>query len=280
MAARKNTLSVMMVHAPCALDTITRKDASGTPLKMCDPNTGGPVKQVYLNEETEETFTKGELGRAVEVSKGAYRQIDQATLNDIEGFGKLESIEIESTAKVEQIPIERIVDAHYVQPDGGSLKPLALIYEALRQTDRTATAKMSVGTRQRLVTLVARPEGLLALTLLFDAAVKEAGEDVRCVVDAVPELSVTEIQHAVELMDALDDDGAMFVSAADDLVSKREEIVQAVLSSTEIPTVTSAVEVPVTAAQDLDAAIRESLAKAKPKGKAKKKAAKRKKVAA
>src|SRR5437870_2569679 len=96
--ARKTNLSVALIHAPVSLNQAKKRDPSSV-IKMCDPVTGGPVRQVYLNADGEE-FSKGDLGRAVVEGSGksaTYRMIPPAALAAIEGVDRNVNIEIVET---------------------------------------------------------------------------------------------------------------------------------------------------------------------------------------
>ena len=177
MAARpswQGHLKLSLVTCPVALYNGT--SATGDiHFNLLNPATMNRIKMVTTDPETG-PIERSELVKGYQVEKDRY-----IILTDEE----IKSVRLEST---KSINIERFVDAdeidrlywndpYYLVPNGDlGLEAYAVIREAMRQSNKIALARVVMHTRERLIGLEPRDNGIVAYTLRTRDEVKQPAE--------------------------------------------------------------------------------------------------------
>lgn len=120
-------------------------------------------------------------------------------------------------------------DAHFVQPQDGAAGSLAVLLDAMRKNKRVAVVRWGAGSRQRLGILQVRDDrALVVQTVPFAADIAEPDDEVL----APSEVKVTAkaAKLGKQLVERLDGDGSTLATAEDEAVSRRRELVDALLS--------------------------------------------------
>ncbi len=184
MAARptwSGHLRLSLVTCPVALYNATTT-AGDVHFNLLNPKTGSRIKMVTVDAETGETLNRSDLIKGYEVEKGRY-----VTLTNEE----IASVKLESTRVID---IERFVDAddidrlywdkpYYMVPDGKlGAEAFAVIREAMERSNQVALGRVVMHTRERLVALEPRGNGIMATTLRVADEVRSADD----VFDGIP----------------------------------------------------------------------------------------------
>jgi len=156
-------LRLSLVACPVSLYTAT-SSASDIRFHLINPKTGNRIRTQVVDPETGEVDRKT-LVRGFEIEKDRYLLLT----ND-----EIKSVRLEST---ETIDIERFVDSaeidriwwndpYYLAPDGkAGIDAYIVIREAMDQSGKIALGRVVIGTRERLVAIEPRGEGMLVTTL-------------------------------------------------------------------------------------------------------------------
>ncbi len=167
MAARpvwEGHLRLSLVSCPVALYGATSR-AGDVRFNLINPETGNRVRMVTVDAETGEDLQRGDLVKGYEIEKGRY-----VLLTDEE----IRAIRLESTRTID---IERFVDAatidriwwdepYYLIPsDKPGAQAFAVIREAMEKAGRIGLGRVVMHTRERIVAIEPRGEGLLVTTL-------------------------------------------------------------------------------------------------------------------
>jgi DNA end-binding protein Ku len=195
MAAARPTwqghLRLSLVTCPVALYTAT-SSASDVHFHMLNPKTGSRVKMVTTDPETG-PVNRSSLVKGFEIEKGRY-----ITVTDEE----IQSVRLESTKTID---IERFVDVddidrlywndpYYLVPDGKiAAEAYAVIREAMAQSGRIALGRVVLHTRERLLALEPRSNGIVAYSLRTRGEVRDAADYFRDIPDASPDAGMVEI---------------------------------------------------------------------------------------
>jgi DNA end-binding protein Ku len=167
-------LKLSLVTCPVALYTGVRR-AGDVHFNMLSAKTHNRIRMIPTDPE------KGPIDRA-DIVKGYEIDKDRYVIVTNE---EIAAVRLESTRTIE---IERFVDVadidrmywnepYFLLPDGKmALEAYAVIREAMKRTDRIALGRVVMHTRERLVAIEPRDEGLLAYTLRTKDEVRDPAE--------------------------------------------------------------------------------------------------------
>lgn len=163
---------------------------------LINPATGNRIRTQAVDPETGEVDRKT-LVRGFEIDKDHY-----LLLTDDE----IKSVRLEST---ETIDIERFVDGaeidriwwndpYYLAPDGkAGIDAYVVIRAAMRQSGKVALGRVVIGTRERLVAIEPRGEGMLVTTLRSHDEVRDAAPFFESVPAKPPDPRMIEIAEKI-----------------------------------------------------------------------------------
>ncbi len=221
-----------------------------------------------------------EIVKAFEFAKGQYVVVDDAEREKLLPEDD-KAIEIDTFIRPDDIdPIYYGDRSYYLVPDGRvAQKPYAVLQRVMAERGRYAVARVVMSGRGQVV-LVRPLDGLLAMTVLnYDEQVKKPAE----FADDVPDVSVAakELELAESLVDASTTKHFDFSDYRDEYTERLTRMLEAKSSGKKVVRARREDEPAVLNLMD---ALRQSLARTKPKGPAKvgvrgKKAAKPKKGA-
>jgi DNA end-binding protein Ku len=167
-------LKLSLVSCPVALYTATNA-AGDVHFHLINPKTNNRIKMITTDPETGPIERK-DLVKGYEVSKGEY-----ILLTDEE----IKSVKLESTKTID---IERFVpaddidriywdDPYYLAPDGTlAQEAFGVIRTAMEKSGQIALGRIVMATRERILALEPRGNGILAYTIRTDAEVRKADE--------------------------------------------------------------------------------------------------------
>ena len=267
-------LRLSLVTCPVELYTGTNA-ASDVHFHLINPKTNNRIKMITTDPDTG-PVNRSDLVKGYEVEKGRY-----VLLTDEE----IKSVKLESTKTID---IERFVPAdeidriywnapYYLAPDGKmAVEAYAVIREAMRASGQIALGRVVMSTRERLMALEPRDEGIVAYSLRSHDEVRRP-EDV---FERIPDVKIDKAMVSIALKIIEQQEGPF---DPEQFTDRYEEALRKLIASKEKGKKPVAVEEPEdTNVVDLMAALRASLqggkrtpAKSSARGRAEPKAAER-----
>ena len=167
-------LRLSLVTCPVALYSGVRR-AGDVHFNLLSAKTHNRIRMIPTDPENG-PIDRADIVKGYEIDKDRY-----VIVTDDE----IKAVRLESTRTID---IERFVDVadidrmywnepYFMAPDGKmALEAYAVIREAMKRTDRIAIGRVVMHTRERLVAIEPRDEGLLAYTLRTKDEVRDADE--------------------------------------------------------------------------------------------------------
>jgi DNA end-binding protein Ku len=188
-------LKLSLVTCPVALYTATSA-AGDVHFHLINPKTNNRIKMITTDPETG-PLERRDLVKGYEVSKGEYILL---TDEDIK------SVKLESTKTID---IERFVPAngidriywenpYYLAPDGKlAQEAFGVIRTAMEKSGQIALGRIVMATRERILALEPRGQGILAYTIRTDAEVRKAEEIFGAISDAPADAAMISIAQKI-----------------------------------------------------------------------------------
>ena len=188
-------LKLSLVACPVALYSAINSGGD-VHFNLINPKTNNHIRMQTVDPETG-PVERGDLVKGYEVSKGEY-----ILLSDEE----IRSVKLESTKTIE---IERFVDEkeidrlywdnpYFLAPDGKiAQEAFGVIREAMRRSGQIALGRIVLATRERILALEPRDNGILAYTLRTDAEVRKPDEIFEGISGAKPNAGMIEIAEKI-----------------------------------------------------------------------------------
>ena len=260
MAARSigsGTISFGLVAIPVRLYVATH--AEGVSFNMLHEPCGTRVKQQLYCPTHEAVVPRGEIVKGYQFQKDRYVTFTGDELKALEAESN-RSIDIEEfvpLAKVDPIYFE---NAHYLGPDKGAEKAYYLLLEAMRETARVAVAQWTSHGKEHIV-LIRPLEDALAMHVLYYA--DEVRGTAEIAVADPPKIRSGEAGLARKLIDELASDEFHPERYKDAYRDRVQAVVEKKIAGAEV-TVAEAAE-PQAQVIDLMQALKESLARRRPR---------------
>jgi DNA end-binding protein Ku len=251
-------LRLSLVTCPVALYTATNA-AGDVHFNLINPKTNNRIKMITTDPDTG-PVNRSDLVKGYEVEKGKYILITD---------DEIKSVKLESTKTID---IERFVPAdeidriywdhpYFLAPDGKlAQEAFAVIREAMKKSGQIALGRVVLSTRERILALEPRDNGILAYSLRTDDEVRKASEIFGSISDAKPDAGMIDIAEKIIAQKEGPFDPSKFVDryeeALKNLIAEKQKGHKAVAS--EEPDDTNVI--------DLMAALRASLGGKAPKG--------------
>ena len=188
-------LKLSLVTCPVALFTAT-SSASDVHFNLINPATNNRIKMVTTDPDTG-PVERGSLVKGYEVEKGQYVLMT----ND-----EIASVRLESTKTldIERFVPEAEIDRSYwdtpyfLAPDGKvGQEAYAVIREAMRQSGQIALGRVVLSTRERLMALEPKGNGIMAFSLRTKGEVKNSADVFGEVEDVAPNPAMIDIATAI-----------------------------------------------------------------------------------
>lgn len=198
-AIYSGAISFGLVSVPVKLYTATQ--SHDLPLHQVHNSDGGRIRyqrkcevcnEVVKYEDIDKAYDDGE--RTVVLTKDDFDALPAE---------KTHEIEVVEFVPDEQIDALRYDKTYYLEPDAKTLKPYALLREALKESDRTAIVKFALRQRTRLAALRVRDDVLILQTMLWDDELRPAQFDV---LESTPTVTDKERTMAAQLVDSMSGD--------------------------------------------------------------------------
>ena len=188
-------LKLSLVTCPVALYTATNSGGD-VHFNLINPKTNNRIKMITTDPDTG-PVERSSLVKGYEVEKGRY-----ILLTDDE----IRSVKLESTKTID---IERFVPAdeidrlywdnpYYLAPDGKlAQEAFGVIREAMKRSGQIALGRIVMATRERILALEPRDNGILAYTIRSEAEVRKPDEIFEGISDAKPNQGMIDIAEKI-----------------------------------------------------------------------------------
>jgi DNA end-binding protein Ku len=167
-------LKLSLVTCPVALYTAINSGGD-VHFNLINPKTNNRIKMITTDPDTG-PVERSELVKGYEVSKGEYILLSNEEISSV----KLEStktIEIERFVAGNEIDRLYWDNPYYLAPDGKlAQEAFGVIRTAMEKSGQIALGRVVIGTRERILALEPRDNGILAYTIRTDAEVRKSDE--------------------------------------------------------------------------------------------------------
>ena len=191
----KGAISFGLVHIPVAL--VSASSSQGVDFDWLDKRSMEPVGYKRINKVTGKEVDKENIVKGVQYEKGRYVVLSEEEIRSAHPVST-QTIDIFSFVDSEQIPLPNIDTPYYLAPDGKlAQEAFGVIREAMERSGQIALGRVVMSTRERLLALEPRGNGILAYTLRTDAEVRKADEIFDSIVDKAPDASMIAIAEKI-----------------------------------------------------------------------------------
>jgi DNA end-binding protein Ku len=133
------------------------------------------IRQVTYCQAEEKPIERGDLVKGYEYEKGRYVVIDDEDIKKV-APKTAKVMEILEFVKADQVDAIYLESSYYMAPDEGGEKPYALLFEALRQSQYYALAKVAMHNREHIIILRPGPKGILTHTMFYQDEIRQVEE--------------------------------------------------------------------------------------------------------
>jgi DNA end-binding protein Ku len=169
----KGFLKLSLVSCPISLFPATsgREKIS---FHQLNKDTGNRVRYRKVDEQTGDEVEQSNIIKGYEVEKGHYVELDADELEAV-AIESRRTIEIDEFVPKSEIDELYMRDPYYVAPDGEvGQQAFAVIREAIRKEGMVALGKVVFTSREHIIMLEARDNGMMGVTLRYPYEVRSA----------------------------------------------------------------------------------------------------------
>ena len=171
----KGYLKLSLVSCPIALYPAT-SEREKISFHQLNKETGNRISYRKVDAETGDEVEQANIIKGYEVAKGEYVDVTREELEAVAIESK-RTIEIEEFVPKTQIDELYIRDPYYIAPDGEvGQQAFAVIREAIRKEGMVAVGKVVFTSREHIIALEARDNGMLGMTLRYPYEVRKQAE--------------------------------------------------------------------------------------------------------
>ena len=162
----KGYLKLSLVSCPIALYPAT-SEREKISFHQLNKETGNRIRYRKVDAETGDDVEQANIIKGYELAKGEYIDLTPEELEAVAIESK-RTIEIEEFVPKTQIDELYIRDPYYIAPDGEvGQQAFAVIREAIRKEGMVAVGKVVFTSREHIIALEARDNGMLGITLRY-----------------------------------------------------------------------------------------------------------------
>jgi DNA end-binding protein Ku len=160
----KGYLKLSLVSCPIALYPAT-SEGEKISFHQLNKETGNRIRYRKVDAETDDEVPQGNIIRGYEVSKGEHIELDPEELEAVALHSK-HTLEIEEFVAKKDIDGLYLRDPYFIVPDGEvGQQVFAVIRDAIRKEGMVALGKVVFTTREHIIALEARDNGMVGVTL-------------------------------------------------------------------------------------------------------------------
>ena len=169
----KGHLTFGLVSLPVKLFTAARSETlSFNQLHKAD---GSRIKQVLFCQSEDKQIPRSEIVKGYEYEKDRYVVIDDEEIKKVapQTAKVMEILEFVPNDQVDPIYLET---SYYLAPDEAGEKPYALLFDALKRSNRVGVAKIAMHNREHIVILRPGKNGVLMHTMYYSHEIRKVDE--------------------------------------------------------------------------------------------------------
>ena len=171
----KGYLKLSLVSCPIALFPAT-SEREKISFHQINKNTGHRIKYQKVDAESGDEVESADIIKGYQVGKGEYLQIEPEELEAIAIESK-RTIDIDEFVPRKEIDELYFNNPYYIVPDGEvGQQAFAVIREAIRQEGMVAIGKVVFTSREHIIALEARGNGMMGVTLRYPYEVRKEQE--------------------------------------------------------------------------------------------------------
>jgi DNA end-binding protein Ku len=169
----RGQLSFGMVSFPVRLFSAARGETVSFNLLHKDDHSR--IKQVTYCQKEDKPVPRTELVKGYEYEKDHYVVIEDEEIRKVapKTAKVMEILEFVKASQVDPVYLE---SSYYVAPDEGGEKPYALLFEALRQSEYYAVAKVAMHNREHVIILRPGAKGIISHTMFYSDEIRQVEE--------------------------------------------------------------------------------------------------------
>jgi DNA end-binding protein Ku len=133
------------------------------------------IKQITFCQSEDKPVPRSELVKGYEYEKDHYVVIDEEDIKKV-APKTARVMEILEFVKADQVDPIYLESSYYVAPDEGGEKPYALLFQALRESEYYALAKVAMHNREHIIVLRPGSKGILSHTMYFQDEIRQVEE--------------------------------------------------------------------------------------------------------
>jgi DNA end-binding protein Ku len=171
----KGFLKLSLVSCPIALFPAT-SSRDKISFHQLNKDTGHRVRYRKVDEQTGDEVEQADIIKGYEVEKGQYIELTSDELEAV-AIESRRTIEIDEFVPKEEIDELYMRDPYFITPDGEvGQQAFAVIREAIRKEGMVAIGKVVFTSREHIIMLEARENGMMGVTLRYPYEVRAAKE--------------------------------------------------------------------------------------------------------
>jgi DNA end-binding protein Ku len=171
----KGFLKLSLVSCPIALFPAST-EREKISFHQINRETGNRIRYRKVDAETGDEVEQADIIKGYEVEKGQYIELDPEELQAVAIESK-RTIEIDTFVPRDEIDELYICDPYFVVPDGEvGQQAFAVIREAIRKEGMVALGKVVFTSREHIIALEARDNGMVGTTLRYPYEVQNAAD--------------------------------------------------------------------------------------------------------
>src|SRR3954454_15832780 len=171
----KGFLRLSLVTCPVALFPAT-SDSEKISFNQINRNTGHRIKYMKVDADTGEEVSSEDIMKGYKVDTDTYIEISREELDNI-ALESTRTIEIDQFVPKSEIDELYLVRPYYIVPDGKvGHDAYAVIRETIRSLDKVALARVVLTSREHVIALEARDNGLMGMLLRYPYEVRDTAE--------------------------------------------------------------------------------------------------------
>jgi DNA end-binding protein Ku len=169
----KGHLTFGLVSFPIRLFSAARSESVS--FNLLHKEDHSRIRQVIYCQAEDKPVPRSELVKGYEYEKDQYVEIDDEDIKKVapKTARVMEILEFVKSADVDPIYLE---SSYYVAPDEGGEKPYALLFQALRESQYYALAKIAMHNREHIIILRPGAKGILSHTMYYADEIRHVEE--------------------------------------------------------------------------------------------------------
>src|ERR1041385_838981 len=169
----KGHLTFGLVTIPVRLFSAARSETVS--FNMLHKDDHSRIKQKIFCALEDKEIPRTETVKGYEYEKDHYVVIEEEDIKKV-APKTARVMEILEFVKADQVDPIYLESSYYVAPDEGGEKPYALLFQALRESEYYAVAKVAMHNREHIIVLRPGSKGILSHTMYFQDEIRQVEE--------------------------------------------------------------------------------------------------------